>query len=60
LCPDIDSLLKDRQLVVVAQKRPEFAAALHDLDEQVAVLDLVRLAEDRRLTGVKHYAGLSW
>jgi len=39
---DLNEVIEKSQLIVVAQKRPEFAARLNELDGKIGVLDLVR------------------
>jgi GDP-mannose 6-dehydrogenase len=60
LRPDIAGTLKKCQGVVVNQNRPEFKAALRELDGGIPVIDLVRLSEGRSLPGISTYRGLSW
>jgi GDP-mannose 6-dehydrogenase len=42
---DIEEVLEKSQLIVVTQKRPDFAARLKQINGKVTVLDLVRIAE---------------
>jgi GDP-mannose 6-dehydrogenase len=57
---DIAVTLQQCQGIVVNQNRPEFKAALRDLDGGIPVVDLVRLSEGRSLPGTLSYRGLSW
>jgi GDP-mannose 6-dehydrogenase len=57
---DLNEVLERSQIVVVAQKRPEFTARLNELDGQVTILDLVRMNEDRASTKTAKYQGMSW
>jgi GDP-mannose 6-dehydrogenase len=57
---DIAVTLQQCQGIVVNQNRPEFKAALRDLDGGIPVVDLVRLSEGRSLPGTSSYRGLSW
>src|SRR6185437_489724 len=56
---DIAVTLQQCQGIVVNQNRPEFKAALRDLDVGIPVVDLVRLSEGRSLPGISTYRGLS-
>jgi GDP-mannose 6-dehydrogenase len=60
LCTDLNEVLEKSQIVVVAQKRPEFTARLNELDGQVTILDLVRMKENRPSTKTAKYQGMSW
>jgi len=60
LCRDISEALKTCDAVVVAQKRPEFVAALQSLDGRAVVLDLVRLSDCPSQLGLSRYRGISW
>jgi GDP-mannose 6-dehydrogenase len=57
---DLNELLEKSQIVVVAQKRPEFTARLNELDGQVTILDLVRMNENRASTKTIKYQRISW
>jgi GDP-mannose 6-dehydrogenase len=54
----MNEVLENSQLIVVAQRRPEFTAGLNELNGKIAVLDLVRMSENPDSTG--HYQGMSW
>jgi nucleotide sugar dehydrogenase len=56
----ISDVLKASQVVIVSQKRPEFMAALQNLNGRVAVIDLVRLSENGYMPGISKYRGISW
>ena len=60
LCHSMEDALRDREVVVVNQKRPEFVSALAGLNGKTAVLDLVRLLEERSVSGPFSYRGISW
>ena len=60
LRPQISDVMNGCEVVVVSQKRPEFKAALEHLNNQITVLDLVRLHESDSLPGVSKYKGISW
>lgn len=60
LCPNLEDALKGCEMVVVAQKRPEFTAALQTLNGRAAVLDLVRVSEHPSLLGLSNYRGICW
>ena len=53
-------VLERSQVVLVAQKRPEFTALLKNCDGQVTIVDLVRISDDAALTKMPNYRGLSW
>jgi GDP-mannose 6-dehydrogenase len=58
---DVKDVLEKAQIIIVGQKRQEFAALLNELDGKVSVLDLVRITENptaMRTTG--KYQGISW
>jgi GDP-mannose 6-dehydrogenase len=57
---DINEVLENSQLIVVAQRRPEFTAGLNELNGKIAVLDLVRMSENPDSMGTGHYQGMSW
>ena len=56
----IEDVLDDCQVVIVCQKRPEFAEALRGLNGELAVLDLERLIEEPASAGLSKYTGISW
>jgi GDP-mannose 6-dehydrogenase len=56
----LEEVLNESELVIVCQKRPEFAAALQGLDGRLTVLDLVRLRQEPALPGTSKYRGISW
>jgi GDP-mannose 6-dehydrogenase len=60
LCCNIADALNGCEAVVVAQKRPEFTAALQVLNGRAAVLDLVRVSEHPSLLGLSKYRGICW
>ena len=60
LCSSLEETLRDREVIVVNQKRPEFLEALERLNGKTAVLDLVRLKEERTVLGPFSYRGISW
>ncbi|OLE56252.1 MAG: GDP-mannose dehydrogenase, partial [Cyanobacteria bacterium 13_1_40CM_2_61_4] len=60
LRPEISDVLNQCEVVVVTQKRPEFAAALQALNGRATVLDLVRLSEDASSLSQGNYKGISW
>ena len=60
LCGSMEDALRDREIVVVNQKRPEFVNALARLNGKTVVLDLVRLVEERTVSGPFNYRGISW
>lgn len=60
LCPDLDTVLANRDLVIITQKRPEFVNMLANLNHNTAVLDLVRLGHDHASNTNIRYEGLSW
>ena len=58
---DLNEVIEKSQLIVVAQKRPEFAARLNELDGKIRILDLVRMNENPKLMMIRgKYKGLSW
>jgi len=57
---DINNVLNECQTLVISQKRPEFTAALVDLNTDIAVLDLVRLNKEPSISGLARYEGISW
>jgi GDP-mannose 6-dehydrogenase len=46
---DLNEIIEKSQLIVVAQKRPEFAARLNGLNGKTTVLDLVHMNENPKL-----------
>jgi GDP-mannose 6-dehydrogenase len=66
--PQIHQILRERledvidnsDLIVVAQKRPDFTARLQQLDGRMAILDLVRMHDDSDQLRKSNYRGLSW
>jgi GDP-mannose 6-dehydrogenase len=46
---DLNEIIEKSQLIVVTQKRPEFAARLNGLNGKTTVLDLVRMNENPKL-----------
>ena len=63
LHPNIEDVLSQCQVLVVAQKRQEFIAVLRRLKEtnrDVIILDLVRLSEEPFFPGTFQYEGISW
>lgn len=56
----IEDAMSEREIIVVNQKRPEFVDALGRLNSSTAVLDLVRLQEERTASGSFRYRGISW
>jgi GDP-mannose 6-dehydrogenase len=59
LVPDLAEALAGAELVVVGQRRPEFARAVTELRDAI-VLDLVRLDAAREPATAARYIGLSW
>jgi len=58
---DLNEVIEKSQLIVVAQKRPEFAARLNELDGKIRILDLVRMNENPKLMMTRcMYEGISW
>jgi GDP-mannose 6-dehydrogenase len=57
---DINNVVNECQTLVISQKRPEFTAALVDLNTDIAVLDLVRLNKEPSISGLARYEGISW
>jgi GDP-mannose 6-dehydrogenase len=57
---DLDEILATSEAVIVSQKRAEFVVALQAMNSKAAVLDLVRLDNERTLPGVNRYQGISW
>lgn len=53
-------VLERSQVVIVAQKRPEFTALLKNCDGRVTIVDLVRMSDDAALRKMPNYRGLSW
>jgi GDP-mannose 6-dehydrogenase len=60
LSRDLDEILATSEAVIVSQKRAEFVVALQAMNSKAAVLDLVRLDNERTLPGVNRYQGISW
>jgi GDP-mannose 6-dehydrogenase len=56
----LDDVLETSDLIVVAQKRPEFLARLRQLDGRINILDLVRIAENSDDLSRVNYRGISW
>lgn len=57
---DLSDVVNGSDVLVVTQKRDEFADLLDQLDPDVAVLDLVRLSESRTPDSSAAYRGMSW
>lgn len=60
LRPNLEETTQGSELVIVAQKRPEFTDHVATLDGKISVLDLVRMNENNHTNGDGHYWGLSW
>ena len=60
LMDDLQQVLANSDVVVVTQNRPEFLDALEAASGDTTVVDLVRLAGDRKPKGVLAYQGISW
>ncbi len=60
LCTSIEEALKGREVVVLNKKGREFVEALGRLTSNAAVLDLVRLKEERTVAGSFRYTGICW
>jgi GDP-mannose 6-dehydrogenase len=58
--PQIEDVLDGVEAVIVTQNRPAFVKAIQQYKEDVAVLDLVRLADGPHLEGVSDYIGIAW
>jgi GDP-mannose 6-dehydrogenase len=57
---DLSEVLEKSQVIVVAQKRPEFTARLNEVNGKITVLDLVRMDENVSSTKIHNYQGMSW
>jgi GDP-mannose 6-dehydrogenase len=57
---DLNEVLEKSQMVVVAQKRPEFTSRLNELNGQLTILDLVGMSETPPSTKIVKYQGMSW
>ncbi len=60
LCDRAEDLVRQSDVLVVSQKRPEFIDLLGNVDSSVMVFDLVRLAEQPHSLGLTKYKGISW
>lgn len=60
LRPQLQDVVRESQVVVVTQNRPEFARLLDSIDGQVVLLDLVRLTSERTARELPCYEGISW
>jgi GDP-mannose 6-dehydrogenase len=56
----LEDVVENSDLIVVAQKRPEFTARLQELDGKVTILDLVRIDDDSGQWPKPKYQGMSW
>lgn len=59
LVDDLDATLEGAELVILGQRRPEFARAVAGLPGGT-VLDLVRIGDERTPETAATYVGLSW
>lgn len=57
---DLKDVIEKSEVVVVAQKRPEFLAGLKRLDGNVTIVDLVRIIEDPAHLKQPNYRGVGW
>lgn len=57
---DLKDVMEKSEIVVVAQKRPEFTALLKNCDGRATIIDLVRMSDDAALRKMPNYRGLSW
>ena len=57
---EIEEVLEKSQIVIVAQKRPEFVCKLKELNRRVTILDLVRITDEPALLKRRQYRGMSW
>ena len=57
---EIKEVLEKSQIVIVAQKRPEFVCKLKELNRRVTILDLVRITDEPALLKRRQYRGMSW
>ena len=57
---EIKEVLEKSQIVIVAQKRPEFVGKLKELNRRVTILDLVRITDEPALLKRRQYRGMSW
>jgi GDP-mannose 6-dehydrogenase len=58
-CANLNEVLEKSQIIVVCQKRPEFAARLVELDGQLTILDLDHTSENPASTKTSKYQGMS-
>jgi GDP-mannose 6-dehydrogenase len=59
MCDSLDDLLADSEVVVIGNKAPEFAQALHALRPEQIVIDLVRITEEVDQLD-SQYEGICW
>lgn len=60
LCRSFEEMVKTSDAIVVSQKRLEYVDTLKKFNDQVTVLDLVRLNGDTESLGINNYIGISW
>ena len=60
LCDSIERMLRQCEVVVVSQKRPEFLEALKKFEDKIVILDLVRMSDRPEQLTFKEYRGMSW
>lgn len=58
LCEDIDSVIRESEIIVIGNKSPEFEKITDKIKGDQIVLDLVRA--DRKMESKGNYHGLSW
>jgi len=56
----LEDVIENSDLIVVAQKRPDFTARLQQLDDQITILDLVRMCDNSDQLRRSNYRGISW
>lgn len=60
LCSRSEDAIKERDLIVITQRRDEFAALLPTLSGEVTLLDLVRLDQAVLDSTAAQYLGIAW
>ncbi len=60
LCPRVEDMINQSEVIVVAQKRAEFLDVLMKYRRRVVVLDLVRISDQPESLGFAKYLGVSW
>jgi GDP-mannose 6-dehydrogenase len=60
LCPDLQELINQSEVIVVSQKRPEYLDILKQACHPLVVLDLVRLGDELESHKFVKYRGMSW